>query len=167
MEAGVQRGMPCHPTERPGSSFTERGRRPGACHRATRRVRDAVIVRNLAGASTAVTVLWKISGLTTRDDKSHGAALVCALLICAVMYFISETDPRRGPMNLRDYVIEGVVALVQPEQGRSRAGSAALADCYIVFANAGMHHNRRRPLDGRIGATSPSLETAQPRTDDK
>lgn len=67
-----------------------------------------------AGASTAVTLLWKISGLLhTGWDKSHRVALLCALVIGAVLYFISESDPNRGPIiNWRDYAIDGVVALI-------------------------------------------------------
>jgi len=66
-----------------------------------------------AGASTAVTLLWQVAGLVHHGwDKSHAVALVCALLIGALLYFISESDPNRGPITTREYAIDAAVALI-------------------------------------------------------
>lgn len=37
---------------------------------------------------------------------------MCALVIGTFLYFISESDPNRGPITRRDYAIDGVVALI-------------------------------------------------------
>lgn len=66
-----------------------------------------------AGASGVVGLLWRtLSAIAPGWGGSVVAAFACALLVGAVLFAISETDPQRGPLAVRDYLVDGFVALV-------------------------------------------------------
>lgn len=68
---------------------------------------------SFAGASGAVLLMWRgLGAIRPGWGSSGGVAFVCALIIGTVVFAISETDPKRGPMTSRDYFVDGVVALL-------------------------------------------------------
>src|SRR4051812_19489894 len=61
---------------------------------------------SFAGASGVVALLWKVAALV-RPAWNHNTnvALVCAIVVGAMLFVISESDPARGPLTPRDWLI--------------------------------------------------------------
>lgn len=68
---------------------------------------------SFAGASGVVVILWKATGLLNPAwPTASGAAFVCAFLVGAFLFYISESDPARGQLTMRDYVTDAFVGFV-------------------------------------------------------
>lgn len=69
---------------------------------------------SFAGASLVITVIWKIllGSIDPAWRESRVAALICAIVVGAVIFVINETDPDAGERNARTVAIDGFVAFV-------------------------------------------------------
>lgn len=65
------------------------------------------------GASGVVALLWKIAGLlVTAWADDMRIAFICAALVGAALYYISESDPARGQITRREYVIDAIIGFL-------------------------------------------------------
>jgi hypothetical protein len=70
-------------------------------------------IASFAGATLAVSLMWKVSGIIRPGWESRPlVALVASALVGIVLYFISESDPGRGTVILRDRLIGIFVAFI-------------------------------------------------------
>ena len=70
-------------------------------------------VASFAGATLAVSMMWKVSGIIHSGwDKAPLVALAASVIVGIVLYLISESDPARGPVTSRDRLIGIFVAFI-------------------------------------------------------
>lgn len=70
-------------------------------------------IANFAGATLAVSLMWKVTGVVWPGwEREPIVGLIASGLVGVVLYLISETDPARGPVTLRDRLIGIFVALI-------------------------------------------------------
>lgn len=69
-------------------------------------------ITTFAGASGIVTLIWSV--IVSIDDTqvdNQFIPLISSLAIGSILFIISETDPKRGALTGRDYLVDGLVAL--------------------------------------------------------
>lgn len=70
-------------------------------------------ISSFAGASFVVGLLWKSSGyLEPSWSQSNLAGLLISAAVALFLFLVSVTDPARTKPSPRDWLIEGVVALI-------------------------------------------------------
>lgn len=70
-------------------------------------------VASFAGATLAVSMMWKVSGIVRAGlETKQWVALVASALVGVALYLISESDPARGPVTPRERLIGIFVAFI-------------------------------------------------------
>lgn len=69
-------------------------------------------ITTFAGASGLITLIWTVAvSIDPAQSNSTLVPAISSLVIGGILFLISESDPKRGPLTLRDYLIDGLVAL--------------------------------------------------------